>query len=97
MEKVDLIAKIVKKILDGDFKDAKILKVNVRNDEDINGEKILRVDVIFEGAAKNIKSASVAGVVRRVRPKLFEQNETAFPVFSFISKSEIGEKHFEAA
>ncbi|MFM8608618.1 MAG: hypothetical protein ACKOBC_11745 [Hyphomicrobiales bacterium] len=75
----------------------KILKVNVRNDEDIDGETILRVDVIFEGPAKNIKSALVVGAVRRVRPKLIEQNETAFPVFAFISKSEIGAKHFEAA
>jgi hypothetical protein len=91
------IAKIVQDVLAIDFENIKVLKVQVRDDVDADGEEVLRVDVFFEGSPKDLQGRSLAGAVRRVRPKLIEAEERAFPVFSFISNKEISAGAFEAA
>lgn len=91
------IAKIVKDVLASDFENIKIVEVRVRDDLDTDGEEVLRVDVLFEGAPKDLKAGSLVGAVRRVRPRLIEAKERAFPVFSFISNKELSAGAFEAA
>jgi hypothetical protein len=92
------IAKVVRDTLALDFEAARILDVRVREDFDFDGSEILRVDVLFEGTPKDLDAKKVSGTVRLVRPKLMkEANERAFPLFSFISKGDVGAERFEAA
>lgn len=97
MAKMEKIAKVVKDTLAADFDKVKILEVKVRDELDSDGEKILRVYVIFEGAAKDIDAGRLSGVVRQVRPALSKIGEEAFPLFSFISKADVGTGTFEPA
>lgn len=98
MRDLEKIARVVRDALAMDFEAVNILDVRVREDLDFDGSEILRVDVLFEGAPKDLDSRKVSGTVRSVRPKLMrEANERAFPLFSFISKGDVGAERFEAA
>ncbi len=96
MRDMKKIAKIVKEVLASDFDNIKIIEVRVRDDLDSEGEEVLRVDVIFEGARKDVDVARLTGAVRHVRLKLYEADERAFPVISFISKKDAGVSEFVA-
>ena len=98
MKDIDKIAKVVRETLTSTFQKNKILDIRVAEDRDFDGEEILRVDVLFEGAADELDTKSVSGVVRSVRPRLLrEVNESAFPLFSFIAQEDVGAERFEAA
>jgi hypothetical protein len=97
MKNMDKIAKMVRATLAADFDKVKILDVQVRSDRDSEGERILRVYVIFEGAPKDIDARKLSGAVRQVRPKLIEMGEDVFPLFSFIAKRDVGAGKFEPA
>jgi hypothetical protein len=49
---------------------------------------VLRIDVIFEGAPKDLNAKKLSGAVRHLRPKLDKIHESAFPLLSFISKAD---------
>jgi hypothetical protein len=55
------------------------------------------VYVVYEKAPKHADIRRLLGAVRRVRPKLTEVGETAFPLFSFISRDDVGAGKFEPA
>ena len=97
MRDVNKIAKIVRKALTADFDKIKIVEVIIREELGSDGEEILRVYVIFEGAPKDIDTSKLSSAVRQVRPKLTEIGESAFPLFSFIAKSDVGAGKFEPA
>ena len=98
MRDLKKIADVVRDVLAADFEAAKILDVRVREDVDFDGSEILRVDVLFEGTPKDLDARKVSGTVRSVRPKLMQEaGERAFPLFSFISKGDVGAERFEAA
>lgn len=84
------IAKVVKKTLAADFDKVKILDVMVKKALDSDGQEILHISVIFEGAPKDLDAAAVSGAVRHVRPKLSEIGVDEFPLFSFIASSDVG-------
>ena len=79
-----------------DFETGRILDVSVHNDVDSDGDEILRIEVLFEGQPKDIDARKVAGAVRQLRPKLSEISE-AFPLLSFISRSDLGRTTFAPA
>jgi hypothetical protein len=89
--KLEEIAKVVRTTLAADFDKAKILEVTVEKALDSDSQEILRIRVIFEGAPKDLNATAVSGAVRNVRPKLSELGFDAFPLFSFIAKSELEE------
>lgn len=93
-KKMDMreIAEVVQKTLAADFNKVKILEVRVEEALDSDEQKILRIKVIFEGAPKDLNASAVSGAVRNVRPKLSEMGFDAFPLFSFIANSELGER-----
>ena len=95
MRDLGKIAKVVRDTLAADFDKVKIIDVRVREDIDFDGSEILRVDVIFEGTPKDIDARKLTGAVRHVRPKLHDIGETAFPLFSFISKGDWGAGRLE--
>lgn len=94
---MEQIADIVRDTLTTDFQKIQISDVQVREDVDSDGDRILHVYVIFEGAPKHADIRKLSGAVRHVRPKLTEVGETAFPLFSFISREDVGAGKFEPA
>src|SRR6266540_348644 len=82
------IAKIVRATLAKDFK-LKVLDVKVSQGEETDDDT-MHIDVIFEGTPEDVDARKLSGAVRHVRPKLNAIGEKAFPVFSFISKGDIG-------
>jgi hypothetical protein len=90
------IAKIVRATLAKDFK-LKVLDVRVSEGEETTDDTMLHIDVIFDGTPKDVDARKLSGAVRHIRPKLNAIGEKAFPVFSFISKGDIGAGKFEAA
>jgi hypothetical protein len=89
------IAKIVRTMVTKDFK-LKVLDVRVFEAETTD-DTVLHIDVIFDGTPEDVDARKLSGAVRHVRPKLNAIGGTAFPVFSFISKSDIGASKFAAA
>ena len=91
--------KMIVETLKQDFDDVNILKVHIHRDVDSDGDEVLRINVIFEGAPKDVDARKLAGAVRSVRPRLVEEfKERAFPLFSFISKGDAaGQNQFEPA
>ena len=82
------IREIVKKDLSKHFDRVKIFKIEVQEDVGVDEEEILRINVIFDGEPKSLNAQELVGTVRRLRPKLDKIEESAFPLLSFISKSE---------
>lgn len=83
------IGRLIKTKLTEEFKFFEIIAVNVSEDTDFDGDAILWVDVIYDGDEKKIDNKALASTVERVRPVLLENDEDAFPVFSFILKHDI--------
>ena len=90
------IKRLISATLQVDFEDVRILEVRVRDDVDSDGDDILIIDVVFEGQPKDLDARKLSGAVRRVRPGLFELGEEAFPLFSFVSKTD-ADKSFASA
>jgi hypothetical protein len=84
------IAKVVKATLAGDFDKIKIIDVRVAEEVNSDDETFLRIEVVFEGTPKDLDYQKLSRAVRFVRPKLEEIGEMAFPLFSFISKRDVG-------
>lgn len=92
------IAKVVRRALASEFKGTRILDVRISEDRDLDGDEILRVDVLFEGVPNDIDTIKFSGFVRSIRPRLLrDADELAFPLFSFIAKDDVGAEKFEAA
>jgi hypothetical protein len=82
------IERIVKETLSDDFEDIKILDISASQEFDSEGNEMVRIDVVFEGSAKDVNARKLSGAVRQIRPKLREIGTEAFPLFSFISKKD---------
>ena len=65
----------------------KIHDIKIREDVDADGDRILRIDVIFDGDFPDPRS--VSGLESNLRPVLDKVNESAFPLISFISKADL--------
>lgn len=88
MRNLPEIRKIVKETLSGEYDHIRIVDVKVFEDLDADREVVLRVEVIFEGTPKEADAKKMTGAVRKLRPKLEQISEYAFPLLSFISKSD---------
>jgi hypothetical protein len=84
------IASVVHNVLAANFDNIRIINVKVAKDLDSDDNEILRVFVVFEGAPRKGDYKKFSGAVRLTRPKLVEIGEKAFPIFSFVSKGDVG-------
>ena len=82
------IAGVVRDVLA--FDNIRIINVKVSKDVDSDDSEILRVFVVFEGTPRKADYKKFSGAVRLTRPKLAEIGEKAFPIFSFVSKGDVG-------
>lgn len=97
---VTKVQKIVREILKERFPKVNVVAINVDEDEDYDGNAILRINVIFKAKDGNFDPARMRELPRLVMPKLretVETRETGFPVFSFIADSELGKQKSERA
>lgn len=88
MRDIKQIKKLVGETLKDDFGRIKIYEIRVHEDVIADGDIILRIDVIFEGAPKDLNANKLSSATGRLRSKLDNIKETAFPLLSFISRDE---------
>ena len=89
-------AKSIEDVVRAHFDQIDIKSVLVREDNDHDGDPILRVYVVVDLRDQKIDGSRLKGLVRHVRSALTLQNETRFPVFTFMTPQE-NEGHPEAA
>ena len=92
MRDLNAIKKIVTKSLAKDFGRHRIIDVRIHEDRDADGDEILRIEVVFEGAPGDLDAKKLAGAVRQLRPKLEEINVQAFPLLSFVSRADMEQR-----
>ena len=68
--------------------------IAVRPDFDQYGDEILVIKAIFN--EDRLGAQRTSGLIRHLRPKLAEVGTEAFPVISFIAKSELRDRDLEA-
>ena len=68
--------------------------IAVRPDFDQYGDEILIIKAIFN--EDRLGAQRTSGLIRHLRPKLAEVGTEAFPVISFIAKSELRDRDLEA-
>ena len=86
------VQRAVERIIREDFPDAKIISVKIKEDVDFDGERVLKITVVFDSRSGKIDAARAAGIGRRIRPALEENDEDAFPMFYFVSAADAGLK-----
>lgn len=74
-----------------------VIAVQIDRDTDFDDEPVFLIKVIVDNGNKRIDSKKTISLTRDVRTRLAELGESAFPVFSFISKQEAGKLTTAAA
>ena len=92
-ERFDKVKEIVRKDLEGHFRDLFAfdpIVVHQAVDEygDGDGEVHLRILIIFDGDQDRLDPGWTVGLIRRIRPKLIAVGVEEFPVPSFIKRAE---------
>ena len=91
---------LLRPLLERALRDVKILAVNIRRSTDADGDPVLWITVVYDDAQRRgrlLDPKVTAGMVRRVRPRMLEAGEEAFPVFSYVAKSDLGKTKPDAA
>lgn len=68
------------------FEGVKIIKVNIQDDLDSDGDDILRIQIVFHGTPKDLNPSILNQSIRKIRGFLSEKDIFAFPMMSFISE-----------
>lgn len=99
MRDLEKIRDIVLVFVAGELAPVEILDVYIEETADRDGEEYLRVGILYNGVSKDLDTRKTVSMIRLLRPILLEKaGETAFPVISYISISDLGgERHFAAA
>jgi len=97
MHDYNQISAIVRETLQQKLPDIKIISVKVSEQWDPDGDEVLRIVVVFEAADSKVDTRKFASAVRYLRPKFDEICESAFPLLSFITKSDAEQTGFEPA
>ncbi len=75
--------------------EVKFIKIAVRPDIDQDGDEFLWVKAVYDEPA-SIDLGKSTSIVRHLRPKLAEVAVEAFPVISYIAKSDLKKAELEA-
>lgn len=79
---------VIREVLADHFENIVIVSVKVEPDFDEDGDPILLVEVVFDGKARRLDPDKTSSVLRRLRPRIADFGG-AFPVISYIAKSEL--------
>jgi hypothetical protein len=91
---------ILKPLIESALRGVTILAVNLRRSENAYGDPVLWVTVVYDGTGRKGKPLDSKITTRmhdRVIPKLRQAGEEAFPVFSYVAKSDLGRTKPDAA
>lgn len=80
---------LVEEVLHERFEGVEIHSIGVVRDTDEDGDSILRLKVVFDGEKKTLDSRRASSVVRHMLARFAEAGEYAFPVISYIAKSDL--------
>jgi hypothetical protein len=83
----DDIAHLIEDVVRERFADVNIQSVLVVKDTDYQDEAVFRVTVVFDHDGP-LDSRKTAGLVRHIRHRLLERQESTFPIVTFVSKSD---------
>ena len=84
------LQRTIKAVLKDVFGASKIGDIHVVRSFDEDGDRILRVYVVFKGTEDQFDATRASGVVRHMRPRLAAVGEQAFPIISYVSSDEMG-------
>ena len=89
-ETCDSVGEIVKTALDKRFHGDKLEfnPIVVTPEIGADGDDILVVKVVFDGDHKRLDPCWTGSMILEIYPQLDEANVTAYPVISFVEKSE---------
>jgi hypothetical protein len=88
--KNEKIASAIRDVLASNFDNLRVINVKVVKGFDSDDDEILRVLVVYEGTPLKGDYKTFSGAVRLTRPQLVKLGEKAFPIFSFVSKGDVG-------
>ena len=88
--------RIVRSTIAIEFPSLKVDRLQVQEDEDFDGDPVLRIVVIYDSEARP-EPSKVAGLIRMLRPRLLEHKEPRFPLVRLVSKADSAELSPEAA
>ena len=92
------IVDIVKSVVIQQFgDDAKILSVDISEDIDSDGDPILILKIVYETDSGILNARKASGLLRHIRSRLDEIQESRFPLLFFISKADDEKKRPAAA
>ena len=83
------IERILRETLSKALKGVRIHKLIITPAEDVAGDEILIVEVVFAGRDEVLPTRATTRLVRDVLPALEEAGEKRFPIFSFVAESEL--------
>ena len=90
MIEIGEVQRIILAVVTDRFPGGKVESVKVRRDTDYEGEPILLIEVIIDQTGGALDSKRATGLARHVRSRLAAVGEPSFPLFSFISKTDVG-------
>ena len=89
----------VKEIIEGVVRErltgTDVIDVQVKEDKDCEGDTIYRVTVVYDSVTGRLDSEKTASLARYTRSRLAGRD--AFPIFSFISRSDVKRTRAAAA
>ena len=56
--------------------------------DDEDGREYIRILIVFDGDQNDLDPEWTAGLIRRIRPKLYDLGVTEFPIPAFVKKNE---------
>lgn len=74
------------------YRDVAFVVIDVSPDIDDDGEEFLWVRAVYDGEPTAIDTRKSLGMVRELRPKLDDLEVAAFPVISYIARSDYEEQ-----
>lgn len=95
-EMLDQAKKVIDEVIRSRYDEVAFVKITVTPHIDGDGEEFLWVKAVYEGKPANIDTRKSVTMVRHIRPKLAEVAVDAFPVISYIAKSDLKKQELEA-
>lgn len=84
----DNIKAVIESVIRERLAGTTITEIRVVEDEDYEGDQILRVMIVFDSSKGMPESHKMSGLARHLRSKLDEADAFSHPIFRFISQSD---------
>lgn len=83
------VEKAIEEIVRDRFSNIKIISVDVEEGEDHDGDPVLLVRVVFDAEIDDFDASRLSGITRHLRTKLFDMDESRFPLTRFVSRKDV--------